>query len=160
MYTKIMVAVDGSPISMHALDEAIKLAKDQRAALHAVHVIEYPKIYVADVGYDPVSIMEPVVAEGRHTLQKAEILMKARLLTVSSELIDRGLGFDSIAEQLQAAANGCGADLIVLGTHGRGGFKRLLLGSVAEAFLRMSNHPMLLIPGKLYENSAGNEQPA
>jgi len=151
-----MVALDGSAISMGALEQAMGLAKDQNAELQAVYVVEYPHVYIADVGYDPVSVMEPLVKEGQRVLEKVELLMKARQLVPSSRLIDNGYALGSIAEQLQAAADDCKADLVVLGTHGRGGFKRLLLGSVAEAFLRLSTRPMLLVPGKPHEDFQRN----
>lgn len=153
MYTKIMVALDGSSISMSALEQAMGLAKDQEAELQAVYVVEYPNVYIADVGYDPVAVMDPLVKEGQRILEKVELLMKARHLAPSSRLIDNDHAFGSIAEQLQAAADDFQADLVVLGTHGRGGFKRLLLGSVAEAFLRLSTRPMLLVPGKPHEHT-------
>ncbi|NGM88074.1 universal stress protein [Parapusillimonas sp. SGNA-6] len=148
MYKKIMVALDGSAVSMRAFEQALGLAKDERAALQAVYIVEYPNIYIADVGYDPVAVMEPLVQEGQRILDKAEALMKARGLAASSRLIDNGPAFGPIAEQLQAAADECQADLVVLGAHGRSGFKRLLLGSVAEAFVRLSRRPTLLVPGK------------
>jgi nucleotide-binding universal stress UspA family protein len=109
--------------------------------------------YVADVGYDPISVVEPLMQEGKRVLEKVECLMKARNLAPRSRLIDGGHALKSIAEQLQAAADDYKADLVVLATHGRGGFKRLLLGSVAEAFLRLSNRPMLLVPGKPHEDA-------
>lgn len=90
MYKRMMVALDGSPISMSALEQAMGLAKDQHAGLQAVYVVEYPHVYIADVGYDPVAVMEPLVTEGKRVLEKVEVLMKALHLAPSSRLIDNG----------------------------------------------------------------------
>ncbi|WP_353148884.1 universal stress protein [Pollutimonas bauzanensis] len=148
MYAKIMVAVDGSPIAMHALDEAMLLAKIHGAELMSVYVVEYPHTYISDLGYDPLPITEALVSEGRHVLEKAECLMKSRQIDSKSLLVDNRPTLDSIAEQLQKVADEYAADLVILGTHGRGGFKRLLLGSVAQDFVRITCRPVLLIPGK------------
>ncbi|NYT64228.1 universal stress protein [Alcaligenaceae bacterium] len=147
MYTKIMVAVDGSPIAMRALEEAIQLAKIHEAQLMSVYVVEYPHTYISDLGYDPPPITEALVSEGIHVLKKAECLMKSRQVNFKSFLVDNRPTFDSIAEQLHKTADEYGADLVILGTHGRGGFKRLLLGSVAQDFIRLSSRPVLLVPG-------------
>ena len=148
MYTKIMVAVDGSAIAMRALEEAMDLAKSQGAGLMSVYVIEYPHTYVSDLGYDPLPVKEALINEGRRVLEKADCLLNSRNMVSHSLLVDNRPTLDSIAEQLQKAADEYGADLVVLGTHGRGGFKRLLLGSVAETFVRLSSRPVLLVPGK------------
>lgn len=148
MYKKIMVAVDGSSMAMLALDEAVKLAKSQGAELTLVYVIEYPHVYVSDLGYDPLPVTEALVVEGRRVLDKAESLVASQDIAIRSLLVDNRTSTDSIAEQLRKVADEQQADLVVLGTHGRGGFKRLLLGSVAEGFLRLSTHPILLVPGK------------
>ena len=147
MYTKIMVAVDGSPIAMHALDEAMLLAKIHGAELMSVYVVEYPHTYISDLGYDPLPVTEALLREGKHVLEKAECLMKNRQIDFKSVLVDNRPTLDSIAEQLHKIADEYGADLVVLGTHGRGGFKRLLLGSVAQAFVQLSSRPVLLVPG-------------
>jgi len=148
MYAKIMVAIDGGSVAMRALDEAIRMAQRQGADLILVHVIEYPHIYVPDLGYDPAAITEALLNDGKRILAKAESLVKAGRIGYRSLLINERNSFDSIAGQLQKLADEHDADLVVLGTHGRGGYKRLLLGSVAEEFLRSSRRPVLLIPGK------------
>lgn len=159
MYAKIMVAMDGSTIAMHALDEAMRMAESQKAELILVYVIEYPHIYVADLGYDPAPITEALLNEGQRVIAQAEALARKRHIGIRSLLIDNRETTDSIAEQLLKAANGHKADLVVLGTHGRGGFKRLLLGSVAVAFLRSSPCPVLLVPGQAGPQAAGAQHP-
>lgn len=65
---------------------------------------------------------------------------------------DEARALESIAEQLQAPADEYKVNIVVLETHGRGGFKRLLLESVAEAFLRLFNRPILVVPEKPHED--------
>lgn len=154
MYAKIMVAVDGSPIAMHALEEAMQLAAIHGAELTLVYVVEYPHTYISDLGYDPPPLTETLVSEGRRVLEKAERLMKSRHINFKSRLIDDRPTFDSIAEQLEKVADECGADIVILGTHGRGGFKRLLLGSVAQDFIQASGRPVLLIPGHHHKEAS------
>jgi nucleotide-binding universal stress UspA family protein len=151
MYAKIMVAIDGSAIAMRALEEAMQLAKSLGAELMPVYVVEYPHAYVSDLGYDPPTISETLINEGTRALEKAICLMKNQSIAPRSLLVDDRYTLSSIAEQLQKASEEYGADLIVLGTHGRGGFKRLLLGSVAEAFVRLSTRPVLLVPAAPHE---------
>jgi nucleotide-binding universal stress UspA family protein len=152
MYAKIMVAVDGSSIATRALDEALRMAPAQGSTLILVHVIEYPHIYVRDLGYDPAPITEALLSDGRRVLEDAAARVKSRHIEYRSVMVDKRTSTDSIAERLQRVADEQQVELVVLGTHGRGGFKRLLLGSVAEAFLRSSSRPVLLVPGGQHDD--------
>lgn len=148
MYSRIMAAIDGSSIAMRAADEAARMAESQGAGLILVYVIEYPHIYVQDRGYDPAPVTEALLDDARRALSRAESPARDRHVEFRSVLINDRDCADSVATQLQRAAEQCNVDLVVLGTHGRGGVKRLLLGSVAEAFLRASRRPVLLVPGR------------
>ena len=148
MYSRVMVAIDGSSIAMRALGEAVRMAKGQGAGLVLTYVIEYPHIYVQDRGYDPAPVTEALLDDARRVLAQAQSFARDEHIASHSLLIDDRNCTDSVAAQLQKAADQCKVDLVVLGTHGRGGFKRLLLGSVAEAFVRASRRPVLLVPGR------------
>lgn len=148
MYTKIMVAVDGSVIAKAALNEAVQLAKDVRAELLSIYVVEYPHIYISDLGYDPAPIAEALLNEGARVLEGAESVTKSQNIRSRSLLVNDRDTVKSVAEVLHQSADDYEAGVVVLGTHGRGGFKRFLLGSVAEEFVRMSTRPILLVPGK------------
>ncbi|MGB7480588.1 MAG: universal stress protein [Burkholderiaceae bacterium] len=144
-YKKILVAVDGSPISDLALDEAIKLARETGAELELIHVVdelvylngfESATCYIEDV----LPLMQ---AEGEKVLEAGRIKAAAQGVMASSCLKMSGAGrmCDLVAEQAQKSQ----ADLLVLGSHGRRGIRRWLLGSDAEQILRISPVPVLLV---------------
>ena len=148
MYERILIAVDGSDTSNLALDHAVQLAQSQRARLRIVHVLElfkYPLTMLDGPAFDPTPLWEALRAEGRHALSVASA--KARSAGVDSEIAmlegnDPSL---RVATTIAKDAQGWDADLIVLGTHGRSGFNRILLGSVAETLVRMAPAPVLLV---------------
>ncbi|WP_193090606.1 universal stress protein [Advenella sp. FME57] len=146
MYTRILAAIDGSDINKAAFDYALRVAKDNDAILFALYIIEYPNFYVPDMNYDPAPIYDGLVAEGDDITRSADWRMNQLGICGHSSVVDNFYIEKSTAEQIQISADEFSADLVVLGTHGRGGFKRLLLGSVAESFVRISTRPVLLIP--------------
>ena len=147
MYSNILVPVDGSPTSDRALVEAARLAKLCGARLRILHVIdpiahmtgfERPEVYVRD-------ILPQLIAGGEQVLQKArqEALAVAPELAIETEL-QEGRGqrtWEIIVERAKATQ----ADLLVLGTHGRRGFNRVLMGSDAEQVVRHAAAPVLLV---------------
>ncbi len=147
MYERILVALDGSPTSDRALAEAIRLAQRLDAELVVAHVIDNSFIRY-DIGYTDVGgFMEllreqgkQIVANGLDQAKKAGV--RARTLLVDDPLasFDIGLAIEQVARET-------GAQLLVLGTHGRRGIRRLLLGSVAESVARQSRLPVLLVRG-------------
>jgi nucleotide-binding universal stress UspA family protein len=144
MYKKILVPVDGSTASQRGLAEAIKLAKALNASLRLVHIVDE---FVMTVAYSPVPY-EPnfnaaLVKLGQSTLKKAEEAVIAQGLKPEVELIEMlgGRAADKIVEQAQRF----GADLIVMGTHGRRGVRRLVMGSDAELVVRSAPAPVLLV---------------
>lgn len=148
MYKHILVAVDGSDTSNLALKEATKLTKEQDAQLLVVHVVdETPAYSLTDIPF-PISayqkIMrdagEKVLAESASALQTAGIKFQTKCIVIDS-LLKR------ICEAISEEATTWPADLIVIGTHGRHGFDRLLLGSVAEGVIRIATKPVLIIRG-------------
>ena len=153
MYKHILVAVDGSDISNLALREAIKLAKDQQAVLRLVHVVDESPAYLA---VDDSTMPDPnLVAEiqkalrvtGENVLSAcAAMVRKAGVEAGTTMKIVETLG-PRICDAIEEEAMRWPADLIVIGTHGRRGFRRLLLGSVAEGVVRVATKPVLLIRG-------------
>jgi len=149
MYKKILVAIDGSEVGDAAFESAMQLAKAENAELFALYVIEYPKLYIPDAsGYDPAPIYDALTEEGARITQQTGDRMKANGINGKSGVVDNFFTGNTTAEQIEHTADTFGADLVVLGTHGRSGFKRLMLGSVAEAVTRMSTRPVLLVPYK------------
>lgn len=149
MYKKILVPVDGSPTSQRGLAEAIKLAKALNASLCLVHVVDE---FVMTVAYSPIpyepNFNEALRRLGASTLKSAEEAVIAQGLKPEVELIEMigGRAADKIVEHAQRS----GADLIVMGTHGRRGIRRLAMGSDAELVLRSAPVPVLLVraPGE------------
>jgi len=144
MYTRILVPVDGSVASLKGLDEAIKLAKAMRAQIKLLHVLND---LIIDSGYVPSVYIETVIVSmrksGEQVLAAAQALVAEQGVALESEMAERigGQAADSIIE----AAQQWSADLIVMGTHGRRGLRRLALGSDAELVLRTSSVPVLMV---------------
>jgi nucleotide-binding universal stress UspA family protein len=144
MYEKILVAVDGSPTSLRGLDEAIKVAKAMRGQLLLVHVVNELVIsaeYVPSVYYEPILIS--LRDSGGKVLEQAVSVAQRAGVSCEHKLVETlgGRAADEIVKQAKAWP----ADLIVLGTHGRRGLKRLAMGSDAELVLRQSPVPLLLV---------------
>lgn len=147
MFRNILVALDGTSTSQRALDTAVRLASDQNAVLHLVHVVEDIVMIPADGLSVPADYLESMAEglreSGRAILDKAQSFAGARGIGVKTTLVDaRGMG---VAPRLLREATRRKADLIVLGTHGRRGLRRLLMGSDAEAVLREARVPVLLV---------------
>jgi nucleotide-binding universal stress UspA family protein len=148
MYKKILVPVDGSEHSKLALIEAVKVARASSAALLLVHIIDEFLIDPAiDAGYKPLSyneaVLEALRAGGRRVIEQAEEFVRSQGLEPQSALLETvGRG---VAELIIEKAKEWQADLIVMGTHGRRGWRRLLMGSDAELVLRSGTVPVLLV---------------
>src|SRR5512135_2535919 len=149
MFKQVLVAIDGSPTATRGLKAAIGLASDQRAALTVLHVIDNVAsvAYVGDMGYIPADYVDTMLADlraaGRKLLAKAEALARDNGVTAKTLLVEsKG---QAIADVIVREARKARADVIVLGTHGRRGLRRVLMGSDAEAVLRESKVPVLLV---------------
>ncbi|WP_168790216.1 universal stress protein [Paraburkholderia aromaticivorans] len=145
MYKQILVAVDGSETSSRALAAAIELARESQAQLQPLYVVDVPLMSYDVPGYDPSYVRDALVEEGRHVLADAATLMAGAGVKGATRIVETDLTGEDIAHRIRAAAQEFNADVVVLGTHGRRGVRRLVLGSVAEHFLRIANCPVLLI---------------
>ncbi|MGH8779800.1 universal stress protein [Paraburkholderia sp.] len=145
MYTRILVAVDGSHTSRRAFDAALTLAATPGAVLQPFYVIENTPLYFEAPGYDPSVLRGQLVEQGNELA--AELGQTMRERGVAGELVTaEASSLDDVPTLVLKAADTFGADLVVMGTHGRRGFQRLILGSVAERCVRQSTLPVLLIP--------------
>jgi nucleotide-binding universal stress UspA family protein len=145
MYTRILAAIDGSRASRLALDEAVKIAGASGASIVAVCVVEHAAQLV-DVGavYQGGEEASPEAIEAATAaLEEAEAVFKARGIEGTARVVD-AYG-ESVASVIARVAAECEAELIVIGTHGRHGVRRVLLGSVAESLLRSVDLPVLLV---------------
>ncbi|PCE30576.1 universal stress protein [Burkholderia ubonensis] len=145
MYTNIMVAVDGSTSSKHALDEALKIAKLSGARLFAVYVVDKSILFTYAGRIDPDALIEEARRDGVAVLRDAERVIAQAAVNGETELVETESIGEDIAERLQRYVDEHHVDLAVVGTHGRRGFRRMVVGSVAERFLRGSKCPVLLM---------------
>lgn len=145
MYKQILVAVDGSETSSRALAAAVELARESGAHLQPLYVVDVPLMSYDVPGYDPSYVRDALVEEGRHALADATALMAGAGVKGAPRLVETDLTGEDIAHRIRAAAQEFDADVVVMGTHGRRGLRRLMLGSVAEHFLRIASCPVLLI---------------
>lgn len=145
MYKKIVVAVDGSNTGNLALFEAIRLAKEQNAELRIVHVFDETALSFSKRYPNAVELQKTFIDAGKDVLTEAKNTAQQQNIKAETIFLESLKG---ISKELADYAKKWPADIIVMGTHGRSGLDRLLLGSVAEKLVRLSEVPVLLIPGK------------
>lgn len=148
MYQRILVPIDGSATSDLGIDEAIKLAKLTGASLRLMHVVdeltlcsgfEPPAVLVTDMLPLMKEAGEKILAAGKARAEGAGVAVDTFLYQTYGASV-----CDLVVEQALAWK----ADLIVIGTHGRRGVNRLLMGSDAEQVLRIAPVPVLLVRGR------------
>ena len=142
MYERVLVPLDGSELAEAILPFAEQVAGPLDAELVLLRVVEL------------MSTIEAIASAGvvtPDTLALREMDAKRYLLEIEQRLAKKGLrvhtrvAFGPPAEEILASARAAGAGLIAMATHGRSGLGRVLWGSVAEAVLRASSVPVLLI---------------
>lgn len=145
MYQRILVPVDGSPTSQRGLDEAIRLARLTTGHLRLIHVIDELSFALAMDAYSGYSgdWLNVLREAGQRVLDDAKAVAETAGVDAETVLCDSFAG--SVHEQVTAEASRWPAELIVLGTHGRRGVGRLVLGSSAEHILRFAPVPVLLV---------------
>lgn len=145
MYQHILVPVDGSATSDRALQEAIRLARQHSAQLELVHVVEDIRLLDSDSYINYAEMQETVRNSGKKTLAHAQMVVQLTGMGAEINLLEAH--GKRIASIIVEEAERWPADLIVIGTHGRSGFSRVLFGSVAEGVVRTAHIPVLLIRG-------------
>ncbi|WP_341318332.1 universal stress protein [Paraburkholderia sp. IMGN_8] len=145
MYANILVAVDGSEASKRAVDEGIRMAKLSGGKLTAVYVLDQSAAFTYAGACDPHLLTDTARQVGRSFLDEACAKMQALGVAGDSEIVETQGIAEDIASCLARCAERLGAELVVMGTHGRRGMRRMVIGSVAERFVRHSPCPVLLI---------------
>lgn len=145
MYSRILAAIDDSEPSKLAVQEAIKLTKDQHAKLRIVYIADEFITAGEGVHVDFKEYEKSVREKGKAVLDEMMALARKQNIAVECHLIEIIESSDSISKNIVEEAHKWGADVIVLGTHGRTGISRLLLGSVAEEVVRSTSTPVHLI---------------
>ncbi|MBO9677136.1 MAG: universal stress protein [Acidovorax sp.] len=147
MYEKILVPVDGSPTSLRGLREAIQVARLSGGRLKLLHVVDEMSFMTGlEAGVAMTTEILQLLREGgEKVVSDALAEVRAAGLDADTELFESYAG--RVSDLVIAKAQEWGARLIVLGTHGRRGVGRMLLGSDAEQIVRLSPVPVLLVRG-------------
>jgi nucleotide-binding universal stress UspA family protein len=144
MYQRILVPVDGSETANKAMITALQMARDSGGQVHLVHVVEGMTPLAADpYGAYSGEVVEIMRQSGSKILEDALAVAKAAGVPAETELFDN-FG-ERLAEVVADSATRFKADLIVVGTHGRRGLGRMMLGSGAEQIIRLAPVPVLVI---------------
>jgi nucleotide-binding universal stress UspA family protein len=142
---RILVPVDFSDESAHALRFAGRLAQHHGATVRLLY---------ADYFVPPVDFSSSAAIAFAITSDEAADSAKKLLIHTAEEQLPKGVSFetrvviDAPVAAIVDEARHCGADLVIMGTHGRTGFRRLVLGSVTETVMRMVNLPLITVSPK------------
>ncbi|WP_455556973.1 universal stress protein [Comamonas sp.] len=143
MFKHILVPVDGSATSLSAVAKAAELAKAFGSEVTAVYVLDpYPFTGVgADFAYGQAQYLSAATAEANKALEEVNQAM-ANSGVVVKTLVGEG---HAVHEGIVRVGENVGADLIVMGSHGRRGLEKLVLGSVAQRVLQAAHVPVLVV---------------
>jgi len=139
---RMLFAVDGSPIALHALRTGLKFSQPN-TEFRAIYVLDRP-VSLGD--FVPVETLEnALISEGNRALQKAAALLDGRTGRSQSQLIQTDRTGADVPHLIVHDAIEWNADMIVMGTHGRRGVTGWFFGSVAERVARIAKTPVLLV---------------
>ncbi|WP_123538426.1 universal stress protein [Halosimplex salinum] len=134
----ILVPTDGSETAEAAADHAVTLAADLDAALHVVHVVDITGIWGE---IDSAAVLDALEAEGKRAVES--VVDRAEAAGVRS--VEASVMSGTPARSIIEYADVRDVDFVVIGTHGRTGLDRHLLGSVAEKVVRVTEPPVLTV---------------
>lgn len=140
MYDRILVPTDGSPGVERAVEHAVDLASAHGAALLAVYVVNTASFATLPMETSWEGMGDMLREDGASALQRVEEIAAGAGVPAETHLLE-----GSPSREIVRFAETEGVDLVVMGTHGRGGIDRLLLGSVAERVVRSSTVPVLTV---------------
>jgi len=144
MYQRLLVPLDGSETSRLALASALKLAQADGGRVRLMHVLEEVSysgfdLYAANAG----DLMKILCANGQRILDEG--MAAAKEAGVPADFVLHDTFGQRLADVVADAAKRWSADVIVVGTHGRRGVDRLMMGSGAEQIIRLAPVPVLVI---------------
>ena len=141
---KILVAVDGSDASINASNTAIDMAKKFDASLTALYIIS-PTAYM-DLGYATVGRMKAIEDNEKKQAQKEVDKVKKKAMKSGVTLkTDVVVKYTSVVKEIVSYAEKHKIDLIITGSRGMTGFKKMLLGSVASGVVTYAHCPVLIV---------------
>ncbi|MBF6990032.1 universal stress protein [Cupriavidus sp. IK-TO18] len=145
MYRRILLAIDGSRSSLDALEQAVSMALVTHAEVSAMFVVDDSDLLLEVSSGDRPWLMADIIAYGKQVLARAGERLSAAGVRWSSRLAETPGTPAKIAEAIVKEADHWGADLIVMGTHGHRGVRRMVLGSVSEHVVSKSVRPIMLV---------------
>ncbi|MFB6089716.1 MAG: universal stress protein [Halobellus sp.] len=153
MYDRILVPTDGSTATEGAVDHAVELAEQYDATLYALYVVDTGAYSSLEMGSEIVA--EALHEEGETAVEEVADAARAAGVDVETAVKD-GIAHRVIVDH--AAENA--VDLIVMGTHGRTGVGRFLLGSVAEKVVRSADVPVMTVRAPEEAEADGGTSPS
>lgn len=138
MYNRILLATDGSDNAQRATRQALDLARQYQAELHAVYVIETRTGYDNAI-VDPDTVRQNLREDGEEALTAVKTEGEPDVSVITSVL--EGVPHEELLSYIADQ----GIDLVVMGAKGRSAFKTILLGSTTEALLRADQVPVLVV---------------
>ncbi len=150
MYKRVCVAIDGSSTADHALSEALRMCEGQPVSVLLLSVVDVRVNAAEGVNFE--SMYKAWRNEAKKALDAAAAAVRASSIEPETNLVDTD--GKAVARTVVEEAERWRADVIVIGTHGRGGFKRLMLGGVADQVVRSSAIPVLVVRGSDHPSSA------
>lgn len=137
----ILVPTDFSEYGDAAVDYAVQLAKQLDATIHLLHVVTFPVYGVPELGLAHANaVAQSAMIESQRALEGLAARLREQV-TVAPVRLEAG----DAREIIDRVADEVGADMIVMGTHGRRGFSRWFLGSIAESVVRTAPCPVLTV---------------
>jgi nucleotide-binding universal stress UspA family protein len=140
MYERILVPTDGSAGVERAVEHAVDLAATHGARIHGLYVINAATFGGLPMETSWEGISGVLREEGEEAVERVREMAERRDVPVDTRIVE---GVPSRTIVTYADRNDC--DLIVMGTHGRGGIDRLLMGSVTERVVRTADQPVLTV---------------
>lgn len=145
MYQNILVPVDGSETAQRALREATQLARSLSSRIRVIHIVNSTPLIVKGAPGVIEELLTQMRSTGESIIHEAKTAVRAVGIEVDDRLIEAP--GERAGEFVVSEANDWPADLIVCGTHGRRGLRRLLMGGDAEYIVHHSSVPVLLVRG-------------
>jgi nucleotide-binding universal stress UspA family protein len=155
MYDRILVPTDGSAGTRDVIEHAETLATAHGGEIHGLYVVETSRFSTLPSEPTWESVTQSLHREGEQALDMV------RRLVADDVTLTRATAEGSPSREIVDYASQHDCDLIVMGTHGRGGIDRLLLGSVAERVVRSAHVPVVTVPVETTpQDVRDDEQPA
>ncbi|MDR2335395.1 MAG: universal stress protein [Burkholderiaceae bacterium] len=144
MFTNILIPVDGSTTALSAVSKAAGLAKTYGSTVTVLYVIDpYPFTGVgADFAYGQSQYLTAATTEANTALDTAKKALEEAGVDKVNAVVGEG---HAVHEGIMRAAKEIGSDLIVMGSHGRRGLEKLVLGSVTQRVLGVADIPVLVV---------------